>query len=88
MRYAAAEQCLVQDHTSEALDGHVCRGVCGGRLHGYRVEVEDPDSDEPIHASAKHASFAKATTIDSSSASMSTSVDKHKIDDTRGCERS
>ena len=45
MPCAAVEQCLIQDRTPEAPDGHVCRWVCGRCLHGLCGKVEDPDSD-------------------------------------------
>ena len=31
--------------TPELPNGHACRGGCGGRLHGLRSEVEEPDGD-------------------------------------------
>ena len=43
MSCAAKEQCLIQDRTLQAPDGHLCRGVCGGHLHRL---VEDPSDDE------------------------------------------
>ena len=76
MPCVAAEQCLIQDHTPEAPDGHVCRGVRGGRLHGLCGEVEDSDSDEPMHRICLACTLAKATTTGSSSAGVSTSAGK------------
>ena len=61
MSCAAREQCLIQDRTPQAPDGHLCRGVCGGRLHGLCGEVEDPDSDEPMHRICQTCAIAKAT---------------------------
>ena len=58
--------------------------MCGGRLHGLCGEVEDPGSDEPMHRIYQTCATAKATTTGSSSAGMSTSAGKRKVDDTRG----
>ena len=84
MPCAAREQCLIQDRTPQAPDGHLCRGVCGGRLHGLCGEVEDPDSDEPMYRICQTCAIAKATAIGSSSRGKSTSTGKRKADNTRG----
>ena len=84
MPCAAREQCLIRDRTPQAPDSHLCRGVCGGRLHGLCGEVEDPDSDEPIHRICQTCAIAKANATGSSSGGESTSTDKRKADNTRG----
>ena len=85
MPCAASEQCLVQDRTPQAHDGHLCRGVCGGRLHGLiRGEVEDPDSDEPMHRICQTCAIAKTTATGSSSGGKSTGTGKRRADNTRG----
>ena len=90
MPCAAGEMCQIQDLTPEAPDGHMCRGVCGGRLHGLCGEVEDLDSDKPMHRICQPCSAAKATATGSSSvgkstsASKSTSAGKRKADEPRG----
>ena len=84
MLCAAREQCLTQDRTPQAPDGHLRRGVCGGRLHGPCGEVDDPDSDEPLHPIRQTCAIAKATATGSSSESKSTSTGKRKADNTHG----
>ena len=63
MPCAAREQCtcLIQARTPQAPDGHLCRCVCGGRLHGLCAEVEGPDSDEPMHRICRTCAITKAT---------------------------
>ena len=65
-------------------DGHLCRGVCGGRLHGLCGKVKDPDSDELMHRICQTCAIAKATATGSSSGGKSTSTGKRKADNTRG----
>ena len=84
MPCAAREQCLIQDRTPRAPDGHLCRGVCGGRLHGSCGEVDDPDSDEPMHRICQTCAIAKATATGSSSGGKQTCTGKRKADNTRG----
>ena len=84
MPCAARELCLVQNRTPQAPDGHLCRGVCGRRLHGLCGEVEDPDSDEPMHRICQTCAIAKATATGSSSGGKSMSTGKRKADNTRG----
>ena len=84
MPYAARELCLIQDRTPQAPDGHLCRGVCGRRLHGLCGEAEDADSDEPMHRICQTCAIAKATATGSSSGGKSTSTGKRKADNTRG----
>ena len=84
MPCAAREQCLIQDRTPKTPDGHLCRGVCGGRLHGLCEEVEDPDSDEPIDRVCQTRAITKATATGSSSGGKSTSTGKRKAHNTRG----
>ena len=62
----------------------MCRGVCGGRLHGLFGEVEDPDSDGAMLRICQTCAIAKATTTGWSSAGMSTRAGERKVDDTRG----
>ena len=45
MPCAEDELCLQQDRTPGAPHGHVCRGGCGGRLHGNCESVFD-DNDQ------------------------------------------
>ena len=71
MPRTARKQCLIQDRTPQAPDGHLWRGVCGGCLHGLCGEVENPDN-------------AKATATGSSSGGKSISTGKRKADNTRG----
>ena len=84
MTCAARELCLIQDRTPQAPDGHLCRGVCGRRLHGLCGEVEDPDSDEPMHRICQTCAIAKATATGSSSGGKSMSTGKREADNTRG----
>ena len=84
MPCAAREQCLIQDRTPQAPDGHLCRGVYSGRLHGLCGEVEDPDSDGPMHRVCQTCAIAIATPTGSSSGGKSTSTGKRKADNTRG----
>ena len=84
MPCAAREQCLIQDRTPQAPDGHLCRGVCGGSLHGLCGQGEDPDSDEPIYRVCPTCAIAKAAAIGSSSGGKSTSTGKRKAYNTRG----
>ena len=58
--------------------------MCGGPLHGLCEEVEDPDSDEPVHRIYQTCAIAKATATGSSSGGESTSTCKRKEDNTRG----
>ena len=84
MPCAAREQCLIQDRTPPVPDGHLCRGVCVGRLHGRCGEVEDPDNDEPMHRICQTCAIAKATATGSSRGGKSSSAGKCKADNTRG----
>ena len=81
---AAREQGLIEDHTPQAPDSHLCRGVCGGRLHGPCGEADDPDSDEPMYRICQTCAIAKATATGSSSGGKSTSTGKRKADNTCG----
>ena len=82
MPCAAREQCLIQDRTPQAPDGLLYRGMCSGRLHGLCGEVEDPDSDEPMHRICQTCAIAKATATGSSSGGKSTSTGKRKAGNT------
>ena len=84
MPCAARKLCLIQDRTPQAPDGHLCRDVCGRRLHGLCGEVEDPDSDEPMHRMCQTCAIAKATATGSSSGGKSMSTGRRKADNTRG----
>ena len=84
MPCAAREQCLIQYPTPQAPDGHLCRGVCGGRLHGLCGEVEDPGSDGPMHRICQTCAIAKTTPTGSSSGGKSTGTGTRKADNTRG----
>ena len=75
---------MIQDRTPQTPDGHLCRGVCGDRLHGLCGEVEDPGSDEPMHRVCQTCAITKATATGSSSGGKSTSTGKRKAHNTRG----
>ena len=62
MPCAAGELCTIPGLTPEAPIGHACRGGCGGRLHGLCGEVEDPDSDNPMHRICHACAAAKTST--------------------------
>ena len=58
--------------------------MCGGRLHGLCEELEDPDSDEPMHRVCQTCAITKATATGSSSGGKSPSTGKRKAHNTRG----
>ena len=85
MTCAARELCRIQDRTPQAPDGYyLCRGVCGRHLHVLCGEVEDADSDEPMHRICQACAIAKATTTGSSGGGKSMSTGTRKADNTRG----
>ena len=45
MSCAAEELCLDQSHTPESLNGNLCHGGCGRRLHGICGKVEERDAE-------------------------------------------
>ena len=61
MPCSAGELFRLPHMARKAPEGHVCRRLCGGHLHGICGEVEDPDGGNEMHrkASATRASPRK-----------------------------
>ena len=63
----------------KAPHGHRCHGECGGRLDGICGEVEDPDSDYPLHRICATFLTAKGAGHDA----LNARAEKHKADQAR-----
>ena len=74
MPCAAGELCTLPKPHARASSGIVCRGRCGGRLHGDCGEVEDPDGNNPMHHICPACADVKSSTKDTTTASA-----KHQI---------